>query len=327
MKKKLLIIGILILIGVMVLLFRKTGDRDDDLRLVFSGNVEVTEVDAGFKYAGRIRELPVEEGQKVRKGERLAELDSAELESQVRQGKAYLDEARIKLEELKAGARPQEVEHAKASVRYADAALTKAERDYERAAVLFENGAIPAQAMDAARKTYDATASERRKTAEALSLVQEGPRKEIIAAALYRVRQAEAGLLTLEERLKDTVIYAPLSGVIMRKNSEAGETIAAGIPVCTLGDLETPWIKIYVKEDKLGLVKLGQKAEVSVDSYPGKTYDGTVTYIASEAEFTPKNIQTQEERVKLVFGVKIGVKNVNDELKPGMPADVTIKLR
>ena len=123
------------------------------------------------------------------------------------------------------------------------------------------------------------------------------------------------------------VITAPVSGGVLRKNSEAGETVAAGAAVYSLGDLESPWIRVYVKEDKLGLVKLGQKAEVMTDSFPKKTYLGTVSMISSEAEFTPKNVQTREERVKLVFALKVSVENENGELKPGMPADVKIILR
>ena len=327
MKKRLLIVGILIFVAVSVFVIRKLGNKHDDGQLVLSGNVEVTEVDVGFKNAGRIIELPVEEGQKIKQGERLATLDSGEIESQVLQGRAYLAEVRTKLEELKSGSRPQEVEQAKANVRYADADLSKAGKDRERAEVLFKNGAISAQTMDAARKTYDSAVSQHQKALEALSLVKEGPRKEQITAAQYRANQSEAGLRSLEERLKDTEIYAPVSGVILRKNVERGETVAPGTPVCTIGDIDNPWIKVYVKEDKLGLVKLGQKANISVDSYPAKSYGGIVTYISSEAEFTPKNVQTQEERVKLVFGVKVSVKNVNDELKPGMPADVTIHIK
>jgi HlyD family secretion protein len=114
--------------------------------------------------------------------------------------------------------------------------------------------------------------------------------------------------------------------VILEKNAEIGEIITQGTPVYTIGDLTNPWIKVYIKEDKLGLVKLGQKAQVSIDSFPDKVYEGTVTHIASEAEFTPKNVQTKEERVKLVFGVKVSVKNMSNELKPGMPADVKILL-
>ena len=155
--------------------------------------------------------------------------------------------------------------------------------------------------MDAAKKSYDATVAQ--------------------------LRQTRAALAASQDRLRDMVITAPVSGVVLRKNSEAGETVAAGAAVYSLGDLESPWIKVYVKEDKLGLVKLGQKAEVITDSFPKKRYEGTVTMISSEAEFTPKNVQTREERVKLVFGVKVSVKNENDELKPGMPADVKIILR
>jgi HlyD family secretion protein len=144
--------------------------------------------------------------------------------------------------------------------------------------------------------------------------------------AASQLQLARASLRTSEVRLKDTVIYSSSTGVVLTKDVEAGETVAAGMPVFTIGDLENPWIKVYVKEDKLGLVKLGQKAEVRTDSYPQKVYEGTVSFIASEAEFTPKNVQTQEERVKLVFGVKIKVINDNKELKPGMPADVKILL-
>ena len=114
--------------------------------------------------------------------------------------------------------------------------------------------------------------------------------------------------------------------MVLRKNVEAGETVAAGTPIFTIGDLQNPWIKVYVKENKLGFVKLGQKAQVRTDSYPERSYEGTITYISSEAEFTPKNVQTQEERVKLVFGVKVSVRNQQEELKPGMPADVKIVL-
>jgi HlyD family secretion protein len=140
------------------------------------------------------------------------------------------------------------------------------------------------------------------------------------------VKQARAALHLAEERLADTTIYAPIAGVILTKNLEAGEIVSAGTPVYTIGDLAHPWVTVYVKEDKLGLVKLQQTARVAVDSYPDKTYSGTVTSIASEAEFSPKNVQTKEERVNLVFAVEVSVENPNGELKPGMPADVTILL-
>lgn len=327
MKKKLLVAAIILAAGMAVFLISRFSEKHEEGVYAVSGNVEVTEVNMGFKTSGRVEELLVEEGQKITKGDKLAMLDSIELESQVSQQMAYLNETRARLQELISGSRPQEIEQAEANVKYAEADLIKAKKDYERAEVLHKNGAISTQQMDAAQKAYDIAAAQHRKAAEASGMVKEGPRKEVIMAAEYRVRQAEASLKAAKERFKDAIIYAPLSGVIMRRNIEYGETVAPGMPVYTIGDLDRPWIKVYVKEDKLGLVKLGQKAEVTTDSYPKKTYAGTVTYISSEAEFTPKNVQTQEERVKLVFGVKVSLTNINDELKPGMPADIRIILK
>lgn len=327
MKKRFVIAGIVIVMILAVFVIKLVRVTHDDDSLLVSGNVEVTEVNMGFKSPGRVLELLVEEGQKVNKGDRLAVLDSAEVRGYVSQNRALLNETVIRLDELKVGARPQELQQAEAGLKQTEAELSKAKKDFERAESLFKQEAITAQQMDTANKIYDIAISQHKKATEALSLVKEGPRKEAIKAAEQRVRQAEAVVRVSEERLKDTVIYAPASGVILRKNVEAGEMVSAGMPVYTIGDLENPWIKVYVKEDKLGLVRLGQKAEIKTDSYKDKTYEGVVTNISSEAEFTPKNVQTREERVKLVFGVKVSVKNINNELKPGMPADVKIMLR
>lgn len=326
-RKKIIIIGVIIVICIAIFLVSRLSNKHEEGVIVLSGNVEVTEANIGFKLSGRVVELLVDEGYKVKKGDMLARLDNAELASIVIQNRASLQEALTRLAELRAGSRTQEIEQARANVSSAEAELIKAKKDYERYEALYRNDAISAQQMDAAKKTYDVAVSQHKKALETLSLVREGPRKEEITAAENRVQQARAALAASEERLKDTTIYAPFSGVILRKNIELGEIVAPGIPLYTIGDLENPWIKVYVKEDKLGHVKLGQKAKVTTDSYPGKTYEGTVTFISSEAEFTPKYVQTQEERVKLVFGVKVMLKNINDELKPGMPADVRIFLR
>ncbi len=295
--------------------------------MLLSGNVEATETNVGFKIPGRVTERLVDEGDRVKAGDLLAKLDNAEIASVVAQGRASLDEAATRLTEFSAGSRSQEIEQAKAQMNAQEADLQKVKKDYERAGILYKNGAISLSQFDVAKSAYDARAALHRNAIEALSLVREGPRKEEIRIAGHRVKQARASLAASEERLKDTMIYAPIKGVVLRKHVEAGETVASGTPVVTIGDLEHPWIKVYVKEDRLGQVRLGQKAKIAVDTFKGKTYEGIVTYISSEAEFTPKNVQTQEERVKLVFGVKVRVKNVNDELKPGMPADVRIELK
>ena len=275
MKRTVISASIGIIAIAAVVLYQQVRTNRNDGALVLSGTIEVTEVDIGFKTPGRIARLLAEEGHRVKKGDRLAVLDSAELRSIVEQNRA--------------------------NVRSAEAEFEKARKDYDRYRTLAQDGAITSQQLDASRKAHDAS----------LSLLD----------------QARAALRTAEVRLNDLTVDAPVSGVVLSRNAEPGETVAAGVTVYTLGDLANPWVKVYVNETKLGLVRLGQKAQVSVDTFPGKVYEGEVTYIASEAEFTPKNVQTQEERVKLVFGMKVGVQNINDELKPGMPADVKINMR
>ena len=275
MKRTVISASIGIIAIAAVVLYQQVRTNRNDGALVLSGTIEVTEVDIGFKTPGRIARLLAEEGHRVKKGDRLAVLDSAELRSIVEQNRA--------------------------NVRSAEAEFEKARKDYDRYRTLAQDGAITSQQLDASRKAHDAS----------LSLLD----------------QARAALRTAEVRLDDLTVDAPVSGVVLSRNAEPGETVAAGVTVYTLGNLANPWVKVYVNETKLGLVRLGQKAQVSVDTFPGKVYEGEVTYIASEAEFTPKNVQTQEERVKLVFGMKVGVQNINDELKPGMPADVKINMR
>jgi HlyD family secretion protein len=326
-RKKTLIAALAVVVAAAIYLIINLGDHRDDGSMFLSGNVEITETNVGFKIPGRVTEIPVEEGSVVKEGDLLARLDGAELSSMVAQNRAFLQESSARLSELRAGARTQEIEQAKANVIAQEAELKKLKQDYERADVLYKNGAISKAQFDAAKSAYDVRAAMHKSAQEALSLAREGTRKEDIKMGEYRVEQARAMLAASETRSKDTVIYAPIEGAVLRKNVELGETVSQGIPVFTIGDLKSPWIKVYVKEDKIGLIKLGQKAQISVDSYKGKTYEGVVSFVSSEAEFTPKTVQTPEERVKLVFGVKIRIKNENDELKPGMPADVRIVLK
>jgi len=327
MKKGVAIALLLALVAAVFFWRWYLGRKGEENVLLLSGNMEVTEADAGFKIAGRVTDLLAEEGQSVAAGDLLAQLDDRELASTVAQYRAALREAETRLSELRAGSRPQEIEEARARVKAQEADLFRARNDYQRSDMLYENGAISTAQFDAAKSAYESRLAQLGQASESLRLVQEGPRMEQIEQAAYKVRQAGAQLRTSEERLGDTVLHAPFSGVILRKNVELGETVSQGTPVYTVGDLAHPWIRVYVKEDRLGLVKLGQKARITSDTYPGKTYEGYVSYISSEAEFTPKSVQTQEERVKLVFGVKVRVENPNNELKPSMPADVRILLK
>jgi HlyD family secretion protein len=274
----------------------------------------------------------------------------------IEEARAALAAREHRLAELRSGARPQETERARAEVREARAVLDNARTESERLETLHRQELIAAQTRDAARMALAVAAERHRAALERLAMVEEGPRQEEIRRAEAEVRQAaaalrvaEAGelevvltrqqlgtaeatvardraaLAAAEAQLGFSVLRSPLGGVVLRKHVEPGETIVAGTPVVTIADLASTWLKIYVPEPKLGHVKLGQPAEVTTDSYPGKVYRGTVTFVASEAEFTPKTVQTPEERVKLVFAVKITVANPDQELKPGMPADARLR--
>ena len=327
-KKKIIplaVIAAAVIVAVIVVMSFVRGRDDGTMKL--SGNVEVTECNVGFKVAGKIRALKVDEGARVKEGDLIAELSSGDVKALVDQNRAALEEARVKLAELKAGSRRQEIVKARADSASLEAELVKARKDFERAGTLYENGAISASRFDAAKSAYETRLGQLKSARQQQSLVEEGPRREDIRAAELRVKQLEALVSNTEEKLADTRLYAPISGVVFRKNVELGEIVQPGAAVFTIGDLDRPWVKVYVKEDKLALVKLGQKARITVDTYKDRSYEGTVTFISSDAEFTPKNVQTQEERVKLVFGVKVTVTNRDQELKAGMPADVRISLK
>jgi HlyD family secretion protein len=284
-------------------------------------------------------------------------LQEALTRARIAEAQAVLAARDERLAQLKSGSRPQEVQRAQADLRQAKATLDNAEIESRRMDALYREGGVSAQVRDAARTNLDVAVERHRSALEQFDLVKEGPRQEEIRQAEADVRQARAALLqaqageleTLRKRqelaivqatvardraalaaaetqLGYTVLASPQAGVVLRKHVEPGEMIALGTPAITLADLTNIWLKIYIPEPQLGRVKLGQSAEITTDSYHGKTYRGKITFINSEAEFTPKNVQTQEERVKLVFAVKIRVDNPNQELKPGMPADARIDL-
>ncbi|MDD4197030.1 MAG: efflux RND transporter periplasmic adaptor subunit [Syntrophorhabdaceae bacterium] len=327
-KKRLVPVVIIAVIVIAAVIFTVRYMRNhDDGTMRLSGNVEVTEHNIGFKVPGKVMELNVDEGDRVKQGDLLAKLSSADVKALVDQNRAAFEEAKVKLAELKAGSRKQEIGRARAESASLEAELMRARKDFERAEVLYDNGAISASRFDAAKSAYETRLGQVKSAKQQQSLVEEGPRREDIRAAELRVQQLTALVANTEDKLADTRLYAPITGIVFRKNVELGEIVQPGAAIFVVGDLEHPWVKVYVKEDKLSLVKLGQKARITVDTYKDRYYDGTVTFISSDAEFTPKNVQTQEERVKLVFGVKVTVKNKDQELKPGMPADVRILLR
>ncbi len=277
---------------------------------------------------------------------------------EISQAEAAMEAAKSRLQQLLAGSRPQEIQSAKAAVDQAQADMEKRKADMDRAKKLYQDNYISAQDWDAARTAYEMALASYQKSQENYALVVEGPRKEEIDTARAQLNQSEAALrlartrriqvdvlkkelVTAQAQVKEAAsaleliqtqisysnLFAPIAGVILVKNTESGEFIIPGGAVLTLGDVAKPWLKAFINESDLGRVKLGQKVSVTTDSYPGKVYPGKITFISSEAEFTPKNVQTAKERVKLVYRIKVSLANPQMELKPGMPADAKIHLK
>lgn len=237
---------------------------------------------------------------------------------------AQVDQAKAALADLIAGARPQEVRRAELGVTQARANLEAARLAERSAAEALSDRLGARSALDVAG-TSVATTSAQAKAAQAqLDLLLAGTRPEEVRAAGEQVRQARETLRLARVQRSHCFIYAPTSGVIKSRVAEPGETVAMGSPVVVLLDAARPWLRVFIPESRYGLVRIGDRAVVTADSFPNRKFNGTVVEIASEAEFTPKNVQSPEERVKLVFGVKIDLRLAGDQLKPGMPADAVI---
>lgn len=358
-------------------------------KIVVSGNIELQQVDIAFKMSGRLVERTVDEGDRVTKGMVIARLDRDQLLRQREREQAALAAARAqlaqtetglefqrqnlqadlelrtadvsaaqaRLDEIRNGARSGEVRDASAAVEGARAEFDRAERDYERARKLRDNGDISQSQLDQYRSRFESSRALLQQNQERLGLVKEGPRQETVdasSASLARARaalkvghanelelqrlaqevtarraeieKAQAQIALVESQLADTVAASPINGTVLVKSASVGEVLAPGTAVVTVGDLEHPWMRAYVTERDLGRVRLNSKVRVTTDSYPDKVYHGRVVFISSEAEFTPKQIQTTEERVKLVYRIKIEIENPGQDLKANMPVDAEILL-
>jgi HlyD family secretion protein len=283
--------------------------------------------------------------------------EKATLAADIEQRRADLGSNAARLAELNNGARPQEKLDARAAVEAAQSELDRAKKDWDRSQTLFKDDDISAAQFDQYRNRWESAQAAVKSATEREALVLAGPRAEVIKAqegqverARAAVKMAEANALEMKRReqdlgtrraeiarstasvalidsqLADTIVASPVDGVVLVKAADVGEVLAPGTTVVTVGDIDHPWLRGYVNETDLGKIKLGAKAKVTTDSYPGKVYQGRVTFISSEAEFTPKQIQTEQERVKLVYRIKIEMDNPRRELKSNMPADAEIVL-
>ncbi|HTQ86802.1 MAG TPA: efflux RND transporter periplasmic adaptor subunit [Candidatus Solibacter sp.] len=289
-----------------------------------SGNIEAHQSLVGFKVAGRIVDLPIEEGQSVKAGQLLARLDTDDYRQQVAVDDAVLHVRDRQLALALAGSRQQDVQAAYEAVLDARADLEQKQKDFERYDALYKKDEIPAQTRDLAQTNVTRAKATLARLEQIYSELQEGTRKEEIAVDHANTHQARQNLELSQIRLSYTTLTAPFNGVILVRQAELGEVVAPATPVVTVADLDHIWVRVYLPETDLGRLRWGQDVAVRTDTYPGKTYRGHVSFISSEAEFTPKSVQTDRERVTLVYRVKVDVENPGYELKPGMPADVYV---
>ena len=296
--------------------------RSGDLTL--SGNLEVNDAQLGFKVAGRVIERPVSEGEHVKAGQLIARLDDAEQQEQLALRRAELAATEAALAELEAGSRPQEIAASAATLRSAEAERDRVKLDYTRQQELRNKEVISDRDFEATQAQLKVAEARVAESAERLKLVQEGPRVETIRQARARAEQSRAAVALASTQLENTRLLSPVNGTVLSHNIEPGEFVAQGTPVITVADTTRIWVRAYLNQPDLSRLKHGQQVIVRTDTFPGRDFTGTVGFIASEAEFTPKTVQTPKERVKLVFRVKIDVANPQDDLKPGMPADVVI---
>lgn len=301
-----------------------------------SGYVEATEVRVAAEVGGRVTEMRAEEGTRVAAGDVLARLDTSDLELALRRAEAERDGAAAQLSLVRAGARPEDVrqataqaDSARADVAALEAELKAATEDLQRfEALLKANAGSRKQRDDAATRLAVASsrltaARERVRAAdEAAARLRAGSRRQEIATADARLAGAEAQIASIRENIADATVKAPVSGTITSKLVDLGEMVAPRTPVAVISDLEHAWANVYVGEPLVPTLRLGQPATLVTDA--GQRLGGTITYISPRAEFTPRNVQTAEERSKLVYRIKVSVDNKEGILKPGMPVEAEL---
>lgn len=275
-----------------------------------SGTIEVVDVTVSAKVPGEVVRRYVDEGSVVRAGDTLALIRHLTAPLELRSAEAAVAGAKAAYDLLRRGSREEDVRQAKAT-------MDNLEADFRRAGELFADSLI-------SEMEYNAVSTKYTVAKETYEKLKNGPLPEEIERARAQLAQAEAQVNLVRQKLDDSHVVSPASGVVTLRAVEEGEMVQAGSAIVKVSVLEKVRLVIFVREADLGRVKVGDPAGVSIDAYPGRTFPGRVIYISPTAEFTPKNVQTKEERVKLSFAVKIEVENPGGELKPGMPADAVI---
>ena len=294
--------------------------------LTIYGNIDIRQVQAAFDDNGRILDLQVQEGDRVKKGQLLAELDPVRFQDAVAKSQGQVAAQEQVLARLLAGSRPEEIAEARAETAAAQATLSNAEITWQRQQALAEQQYIPKQSLDNAAAALKTARANLDHAGQALILAIKGPRKEDIAAARHTLEADRAALSLAQRELVDSKLYAPAEGVVQDRILEPGDMANPQTPVFTLA-LDNPvWVRAYLPEKSLGQVRPGMKAWIESDSFPGQRFPGWVGFISPTAEFTPKTVETTELRTELVYRVRVYACNPEHRLRLGMPVSVEIPL-
>jgi len=302
-------------------------DGNNEEYIKASGNIEATNVIVSSQVNGNVLRILKDEGDKVNKGDTVIIIDPETYELKMQEALASKDFAEAQYNLIKKGARDEDVNQAEENLRQAQTTFNLAETDKGRMEQLYKSQTITKKQYDDAVANYEISLARLNSAKENFQKVKNLSRPEELKQAEANLNRAKASVNMIQKNLNDCFVTSPSSGYITKKFIEVGETAGMMSSLFQVADLSSVELVIYIPETELGNVKLDQRAEITVDTYPEKTFNGKVIYISPQAEFTPKNIQTQEERTKLVFAVKIKIDNPDFELKDGMPADAVIDIQ
>lgn len=297
--------------------------KASDANIVAAGHVEAIDIHISAKVGGRLLEAPVKEGDAVKAGDLLSRQSTTDAEILIRQAMADRSQAQAELRLRLAGARKEDIAEMEAQIRGTEADIEGAARDLDRMQGLLDRNSGTEKARDDARTRRNVLKARVAGQRQVLARLRAGARAEEIEAARARVSSLTARMAQIQQQIHDATIVSPDDGVLTARVAEPGEQLQPGSPLCVISKLREAWLTVYVTDVDLARIRIGQEATVTTDG--GQTRKGKITYIASKAEFTPKNVQTRDERVKLVYRVKVGLDNADGFFKPGMPAEATFQ--
>lgn len=305
------------------------GEKDETPDgLTLYGNVDIRQLSLAFDASGRIIELPLDEGDKVKKGDVVGKLDTRVLDIQIKQAEAQMEAQRQSILKLRNGSRPEEIAQIRAQLASAVASAKRTGQNLERARHLKSkpNSVISETSFEEAETNDKVAKAKVDQLRASLQLAEKGSREEEIAAAEAQLKSLEASLDLLKLSLEKTELISPTDAIVRSRLHEVGEIVSSSLPVYTLALTDPKWIRVYVNEVELGKIKPGMRVSVTTDSSPDRPISGRVGYISSVAEFTPKAVQTEELRTSLVYETRIIVDDPGNALRLGQPASVHVSL-